>query len=131
APLISCVVRRLRKVAPLETPRTVVRMDAEPLRRAFERQYDNPRRVEVGADTVRIYDIAPPQPRSSVPILFCPGWMENPQNHKETIYALYRQGRRTVFPDSPHGIEARPRANLPMAQLRHAEVLIETLKRLG
>src|SRR5438874_2007810 len=61
----------------------------------------------------------------------CPGWMENPQNHKETIYALYKQGRRVVFPDSPHGIEARPRASLPMAQLRHAEVLIATLKRQG
>jgi pimeloyl-ACP methyl ester carboxylesterase len=106
-------------------------MDVDPLRRAFERQYDNPNRVEIGTDTACIYDIAPPHPRSSVPILFCPGWMENPQNHKETIYALYRQGRRTVFPDSPHGIEARPRANLPMAQLRHAEVLIATLKHQG
>jgi pimeloyl-ACP methyl ester carboxylesterase len=106
-------------------------MDVDPHRRAFDKQYDNPHRVEIGTDAACIYDIAPPHPRSSVPILFCPGWMENPQNHKETIYALYRQGRRTVFPDSPHGIEARPRANLPMAQLRHAQALIATLKHQG
>ena len=56
----------------------------------------------------------------------------DPQNHKETIYALFRQGRRTVFPDSPHGIEARPRANLPMARIapRRGD-LMATLKHQG
>src|SRR5262249_28477378 len=131
APFTQSIIRRLRSGAPHVATTDVSTRDAEPLRREFERQYDNPRQVDVGADRFFIYDIAPPKPRSSVPILFCPGWMENPLNHKETIYALYKQGRRTVFPDAPHGIDARLRKDVPIAQLRHAAVLIATLQRQG
>ena len=131
APFIRSIMRRPRTPAPHVTTTEVSTIGVEPLRREFERQYDNPRQVHVGADTFVIYDIAPPRPRSSIPILFCPGWMENPLNHKETIYALYKQGRRTVFPDAPHGIDTRLPNNLPIAQLRHAAVLIATLQRQG
>jgi predicted ATP-grasp superfamily ATP-dependent carboligase len=99
-------------------------------REFFERQYESPQRVEAGRDSFLIFDIRPMQSKSELPILFCPGWMENPENHKETIYALYRLGRRTIFPDSPHGIEPKERTLYPEAELRKAAVLIETLRLL-
>src|SRR5262249_38765000 len=122
-------VARQPQIAQAVIPTEVSTRTLDPFRRAFERQYDNPQRVDIGADTFFIYDIVPPRPKSAVPILFCPGWMENPLNHKETIYALFRQGRRIVFPDAPHGIETCPRTNVPLTQLRHAAALIATLRR--
>jgi D-aspartate ligase len=97
-------------------------------RRFFESQYASPHEIDVGTERFFIYDISPTRLESAVPILFCPGWMENPQNHKETIYALYREGRRTIFPDSPHGIEAECRRSLRMAELRKAAVLTATMR---
>ncbi|PYS78791.1 MAG: hypothetical protein DMF70_14205 [Acidobacteria bacterium] len=100
-------------------------------RRFFESQFASPYEIDLGAETFLIYDITPTRWQSAVPILFCPGWMENPQNHKETIYALYREGRRTIFPDSPHGIEAKRRGSFHMAELRKAAVLTATLRLRG
>ncbi len=100
-------------------------------RRFFESQYESPDEVDLGAETFLIYDIIPSRLKSAVPILFCPGWMENPQNHKETIYALYLEGRRMIFPDSPHGIEPEHRGSFRIAELRKAAVLTSTLRLRG
>ena len=117
--------------APTPSPSTFEESDDREDRSLFESQYGRPYEFDFGAETFFIYDIAPMQFDSTVPILFCPGWMENPENHKETIYGLFRQGRRTIFPDAPHGIEAARRGTLSMAELRKAAVLTETLRLRG
>jgi predicted ATP-grasp superfamily ATP-dependent carboligase len=132
APFVRAVLGRLPRIAGQARSRTrPIQADDDPKRLAFDRQYANPHQVGAGPERFFLYDITPPHLTSNVPILFCPGWMENPHNHKETIYALYRLGRRTLFPDAPHGIDAPSRASLPPAQLRHAAALIATLQQRG
>src|SRR3989344_5196207 len=73
----------------------------------FDRQYDNPQSITVEGEKFLIYDIAPEEQKSETPVMFCPGWIEDPVNHKESTYVLYEEGRRVVFPDAPHGISEK------------------------
>src|SRR5262249_53674096 len=61
-PFMRSFARQPRTIARPATPTEVSTRALEPLRRAFERQYDNPERIDSAAHTFFIYDITPLHP---------------------------------------------------------------------
>lgn len=103
-------------------------LEPDPVRARFEEQYAHPRVVKrpLGDDLI-VYDLSPERPRQETPILFAPGITPDPENHKESSYVWYKDGRRVLFPDAGHGIDTEKVKGLWHAEVRKAAALLATL----
>jgi pimeloyl-ACP methyl ester carboxylesterase len=119
-----------------ESPESSAVSSKETARANLEEQWSHPQELEIEGETLRIYDLDAGGSRNEkldLPLLFAPGWIQNPKNHKEACFQMSETGCRVVVPDALHGIapekvEATKDANdIARAELRKAAMLLKTL----
>jgi pimeloyl-ACP methyl ester carboxylesterase len=69
----------------------------------------------------------------NLPIMFCPGWIQNSESQKRNLRTMYKEGCRMILPDSLHGIPTKElekngsTKGMAKAELRKAAMLLATL----
>lgn len=105
----------------------------------FERQWENPKHIKVigsgkyglVGEFFDVYDIKSQNPKTPVPLAIGMGWGADPVSDKEHIKYWTEHGRRVVIPDTPHGISAEKKENLPAIEIEKMTALYETLRASG
>ena len=100
-------------------------------RERFDEQYDHPEKITLEDGEFFIHDVIPENLKFPIPTLFAPGITEDPINGKETVFALFKEGRRVLLIDAPHGIPAEPVDGISAVELRKAMAILKTAEIKG
>jgi len=90
------------------------------------KQFDRRRILAFGRNRISIVDIAPQRHRG-LPMALVSGWASTAAALKDNIIALASLGRRVIYAEAPHGIEAEARSGYPATALRKAAALLLAL----
>ncbi len=98
-----------------------------------EEQFAKPETITINGVPVPIYDIAPGRERlkTEVPTIIGLGWSATTEVYKKNMLKFADCGRRVISADAPHGIPADPIPKYPMAELRKAAAILETIDEKG
>ncbi len=94
----------------------------------FKKQWANPEKLRIGEKDIEVYDIAPENKKTDVPVIIGLGWTATPESYKGNIKTYVERGRRVIAPNTPWGIETEQKENYPSAELRKMSALIKVLE---
>lgn len=93
----------------------------------LEAQWAHRRILSFGRNRIEMFDISPRRRKSAVPIVLVSGWGSTASILKENVLALAMQGRRVLYVNAPHGINASAKPGYPAAELRKVAALLLAL----
>lgn len=99
----------------------------------FERMISQPAVFQVGEAEVPVFDLRPEIVVSDTPVLFVPGYAKTAVSYKETLFELYKAGKRIISVSAPVAdlnLEL-PDADYPKPQLERALVINNVLTQMG
>jgi len=93
-------------------------------------------KMKIGEEIVDVYDIAPENPKSDIPVLLAPGFSATPKAHGQHIKNIASMGRRCISVKSPHGLREHSiiddnKREYPRIELAKLAPFIEVLNRKG
>lgn len=102
---------------------------------SFEEKWQSPEKVILLDQEVEVYDIRPEVEKTNVPVFLAPGWGGTPAMHKQNVETLFKEGRRTLLLNTPHGINfsredfsSQEIGEITDAELREIAALINCIK---
>ena len=90
------------------------------------KQFERRHILAFGRNRISIVDIAP-RHRRGAPLALVSGWASTAAVLKGNILALAGTGRRVIYVEAPHGIDAEARSGYPSTALRKAAALLLAL----
>lgn len=109
--------------------------DALEYKHTWEVQFENPEKIEVVGQEMKVIDLKPEKEKSEVPTIFLRGWGTTAEVYRTNLKEIARDGRRAIAIDEPAGIEVanisekdkEKSGNIPELELRKVAALLKVV----
>ncbi len=104
--------------------------DIENYNNLLNSQFDSPEYFKIENQHIEVIDLWPPKIKTMVPLVMVPGWATATEVLRENAIALALLGRRIILPNSPHGLDIKPKkyVNYPLAELRKTAAILQAIE---
>lgn len=97
----------------------------------FQKQFEVRKYIATPFGEIETVDIKPPNPKTSIPVFFAPGWRETPELQEACLYEVYKANRRVFtlhHARSAYAVEAV--GNYPAVEIQKAKTLLLCIKHM-